>query len=308
MGLVAGRWEFRPALSCLPCGGVQGDDNDGEGGSNTPLPCFEDVPDEHAPAVVVHAARRGRDDINAALERDAVDAGGAVPTYDRACDGNMLSSARKRRRGDPGAAARTPGRLRVLDDDAAGPSPADAAPQGDDATTQAPRAGAVEEVPSAGMVSTSRCFNCGSYSHALSRCPKPHDPVEVARNRAAFDSTRRLSGQPALPDRYHGAAPRTQRRSSLRSAGHARGGVSKDSADDPGGGNHGLTVVGGDLDDDAWAQRRGGAAAQGEAGAGLGPAAAGAAAATRIADRVGGALGSVEEVEMEDEIEQGELR
>lgn len=39
----------------------------------------------------------------------------------------------------------------------------------------------------------SRCFNCGSYSHALKDCPKPRDHVAISNARKQHNLKRNLS-------------------------------------------------------------------------------------------------------------------
>ncbi|KAG8384531.1 hypothetical protein BUALT_Bualt04G0127600 [Buddleja alternifolia] len=50
---------------------------------------------------------------------------------------------------------------------------------------------------------TSRCFNCGSYSHALKDCPKPRDNVAVNNARKQHKSKRNQNANSRNPTRYY---------------------------------------------------------------------------------------------------------
>ncbi|KAF6160861.1 hypothetical protein GIB67_041915 [Kingdonia uniflora] len=56
-------------------------------------------------------------------------------------------------------------------------------------------------------VEASRCFNCGSYSHALKECPKPRDNVAVNNARKQHNSKRGLSVGSRNPTRYYQSSP-----------------------------------------------------------------------------------------------------
>lgn len=49
----------------------------------------------------------------------------------------------------------------------------------------------------------SRCFNCGSYSHALKECPRPRDNVAVNNARKLHKSKRNLNSASRNPTRYY---------------------------------------------------------------------------------------------------------
>lgn len=49
----------------------------------------------------------------------------------------------------------------------------------------------------------SRCFNCGSYSHALRECPRPRDNVAVNNARNQLKSQRNQSSSSRNPTRYY---------------------------------------------------------------------------------------------------------
>lgn len=49
----------------------------------------------------------------------------------------------------------------------------------------------------------SRCFNCGSYSHALRECPRPRDNVAVNNARSKLKSQRNQNSSSRNPTRYY---------------------------------------------------------------------------------------------------------
>ncbi|XP_077253714.1 uncharacterized protein LOC143892742 isoform X2 [Tasmannia lanceolata] len=53
----------------------------------------------------------------------------------------------------------------------------------------------------------SRCFNCGSYNHALKECPKPRDNVAVNNARKQHNSKRNPATGPRCPTRYYQISP-----------------------------------------------------------------------------------------------------
>lgn len=53
----------------------------------------------------------------------------------------------------------------------------------------------------------SRCFNCGSYSHALKDCPKPRDHVAISNARKQHNSKRNLSNVSRGQNRYYQKTP-----------------------------------------------------------------------------------------------------
>lgn len=53
------------------------------------------------------------------------------------------------------------------------------------------------------MVDSSRCFNCGSYSHALKECPKPRDNAAVNSARKQHKSRRNQSASSRNSTRYY---------------------------------------------------------------------------------------------------------
>ncbi|KAJ8530894.1 hypothetical protein K7X08_023775 [Anisodus acutangulus] len=58
------------------------------------------------------------------------------------------------------------------------------------------------------MVDSSRCFNCGSYGHALKECPKPRDNAAVNNARKQHKSRRNQSASSHNPTRYYQDSPR----------------------------------------------------------------------------------------------------
>lgn len=58
------------------------------------------------------------------------------------------------------------------------------------------------------MVDSSRCFNCGSYGHALKECPKPRDNAAVNSARKQHKSRRNQSASSRNPTRYYQDSPR----------------------------------------------------------------------------------------------------
>lgn len=50
---------------------------------------------------------------------------------------------------------------------------------------------------------TSRCFNCGSYSHALKDCPKPRDSVAVNNARKEHKSKKNQHANSRNSTRYY---------------------------------------------------------------------------------------------------------
>ncbi|XP_060190164.1 uncharacterized protein LOC132619238 isoform X1 [Lycium barbarum] len=58
------------------------------------------------------------------------------------------------------------------------------------------------------MVDSSRCFNCGSYGHALKDCPKPRDNAAVNNARKQHKSRRNQSASSRNPTRYYQDSPR----------------------------------------------------------------------------------------------------
>ena len=52
-----------------------------------------------------------------------------------------------------------------------------------------------------------RCFNCGSYSHALKECPKPRDRVAVNNARKQHKSKRNQNSASRNPARYYQDSP-----------------------------------------------------------------------------------------------------
>lgn len=53
----------------------------------------------------------------------------------------------------------------------------------------------------------SRCFNCGSYSHALKDCPKPRDHVAISNARKQHNSKKNLSNANRGQNRYYQKTP-----------------------------------------------------------------------------------------------------
>ncbi|CAM0946940.1 unnamed protein product [Alopecurus aequalis] len=53
----------------------------------------------------------------------------------------------------------------------------------------------------------SRCFNCGSYSHALKECPKPRDHVAISNARKQHNSKKNISNANRGQTRYYQKAP-----------------------------------------------------------------------------------------------------
>lgn len=50
-----------------------------------------------------------------------------------------------------------------------------------------------------------RCFNCGSYVHALKDCPKPRDTAAITAARAELAAKKAAEGAAdCAPKRYHG--------------------------------------------------------------------------------------------------------
>ncbi|KAK2998616.1 hypothetical protein RJ639_024617, partial [Escallonia herrerae] len=57
------------------------------------------------------------------------------------------------------------------------------------------------------IVDAPRCFNCGSYNHALKECPKPRDNAAVNNARKQHKSKRNLSTSSRNPTRYYQNTP-----------------------------------------------------------------------------------------------------
>jgi hypothetical protein len=53
----------------------------------------------------------------------------------------------------------------------------------------------------------SRCFNCGSYSHALKDCPKPRDNVAISNARKQHNLKRNQSNVNRVQNRYYQKTP-----------------------------------------------------------------------------------------------------
>lgn len=53
----------------------------------------------------------------------------------------------------------------------------------------------------------SRCFNCGSYSHALKDCPKPRDNVAISNARKQHNLKRNQSNASRVQNRYYQKTP-----------------------------------------------------------------------------------------------------
>ncbi|PNX86065.1 zinc finger CCHC domain-containing protein, partial [Trifolium pratense] len=53
----------------------------------------------------------------------------------------------------------------------------------------------------------SRCFNCGSYSHALRECTRPRDNVAVNNARKQLKSRRNQNSSSRNPTRYYQDSP-----------------------------------------------------------------------------------------------------
>lgn len=52
-----------------------------------------------------------------------------------------------------------------------------------------------------------RCFNCGSYSHALKTCPKPRDSIAVNNARKQLKSKRNQNAGSRNATRYYQNSP-----------------------------------------------------------------------------------------------------
>lgn len=57
------------------------------------------------------------------------------------------------------------------------------------------------------VVEGSRCFNCGSYNHALKDCPKPRDNIAVNNARKQHKSRRNQNPSSRNPTRYYQNSP-----------------------------------------------------------------------------------------------------
>ncbi|XP_068643959.1 uncharacterized protein [Aristolochia californica] len=57
------------------------------------------------------------------------------------------------------------------------------------------------------VVESSRCFNCGSYTHSLKECPKPRDNVTVNNARKQHNLKRNPTLGPRCPTRYYQNSP-----------------------------------------------------------------------------------------------------
>ncbi|KAL2522893.1 Proline-rich spliceosome-associated (PSP) family protein/zinc knuckle (CCHC-type) family protein [Forsythia ovata] len=57
------------------------------------------------------------------------------------------------------------------------------------------------------MLETSRCFNCGSYSHALKECPKPRDNVTINNARKQHKTRRNQHTSSRNLTRYYESSP-----------------------------------------------------------------------------------------------------
>ncbi|CAI9758744.1 unnamed protein product [Fraxinus pennsylvanica] len=57
------------------------------------------------------------------------------------------------------------------------------------------------------MLDNSRCFNCGSYSHALKECPKPRDNVTINNARKQHKNRRNQHSISRNPTRYFHSSP-----------------------------------------------------------------------------------------------------
>ncbi|WOK94181.1 zinc finger CCHC domain-containing protein 8 [Canna indica] len=53
----------------------------------------------------------------------------------------------------------------------------------------------------------SRCFNCGSYSHALKECPRPRDNIAISNARKMHNSRRNQTAGTRLQARYYQKTP-----------------------------------------------------------------------------------------------------
>jgi hypothetical protein len=53
----------------------------------------------------------------------------------------------------------------------------------------------------------SRCFNCGSYSHALKDCPKPRDNFAISNARKQHNLKRNQSNVNRVQNRYYQKTP-----------------------------------------------------------------------------------------------------
>ncbi|KAG9139278.1 hypothetical protein Leryth_011279 [Lithospermum erythrorhizon] len=58
------------------------------------------------------------------------------------------------------------------------------------------------------VLNSSRCFNCGSYSHSLRECPKPRDRVAVDKAKKEHTSKRSHNASSRNPTRYYQSSPR----------------------------------------------------------------------------------------------------
>lgn len=57
------------------------------------------------------------------------------------------------------------------------------------------------------IVDGSRCFNCGSYNHALKECPKPRDNAAVNSARKQLKAKRNQNSMSRNPTRYYQDTP-----------------------------------------------------------------------------------------------------
>jgi zinc finger CCHC domain-containing protein 8 len=53
----------------------------------------------------------------------------------------------------------------------------------------------------------SRCFNCGSYGHALKDCPKPRDNAAISNARKQHNLKRNQSSSSRVQNRYYQKTP-----------------------------------------------------------------------------------------------------
>ena len=53
----------------------------------------------------------------------------------------------------------------------------------------------------------SRCFNCGSYSHAIRDCPRPRDYAAINNARKLMQEKRGSASGPRMTSRYYQLSP-----------------------------------------------------------------------------------------------------
>lgn len=68
--------------------------------------------------------------------------------------------------------------------------------------------GSVEENRGLNPLNASRCFNCGTYGHSLSECPKPRDNLAISNARKEHKLKKNQNGGPHVLTRYYQNTPR----------------------------------------------------------------------------------------------------